>query len=85
MENTGSSEPTHTALAKKWLNKKQFVWLEIGTARLEEETGILHAHLDRLPIGGFTGYVYFSPHGAEPPRSEPKRPAAPLDEGEDFI
>jgi hypothetical protein len=33
--------------------------------------------LDRLPIGGFTGYVYLAPVGTQPPVIEPtpQRPA----------
>jgi hypothetical protein len=73
--------PTHVAYTKKWLTKKQFVWLEIGKGR-QDGDGTFQSFLDRLPIGGFNGYVYFAPIGALPPEpddvsSEPVRPGPP--------
>ncbi|CAH2606396.1 conserved protein of unknown function (plasmid) [Rhodovastum atsumiense] len=74
--------PTHTAFAvKRAMNlKRQGRWLEIGKARIDEEGGV-HVFLDRLPVGGFNGYVYLAPLGTQPPRLEPQRPRA-FDEDE---
>ena len=63
--------------------KKHGRWLEIGTAR-QDSDGVIHAFLDRTPIGGFNGYVYFAPIGAQPPLPEPERPAQRSDEEEDI-
>jgi hypothetical protein len=57
---------THTAFALKREGKKSSRWLEIGAARLEKD-GVAHVFLDRLPVGGFNGYVYLAPAGAQPP------------------
>ena len=69
---------THTAFALKREGRRLRLgrWLEIGAARLESD-GICHVFLDRLPIGGFTGYVYLAPVGTQPPVIEPapQRPA----------
>lgn len=73
---TDSKSPTHTAFALKREGKKYGRWLEIGTAR-QESTGVIHLFLDRTPIGGFNGYVYLAPIGAQPPQSEPERPGEP--------
>jgi hypothetical protein len=74
--------PTHTAFALKREGKRHGRWLEIGTAR-QDSTGVIHAFLDRTPIGGFNGYVYFAPIGIAPPLPEPERPAHPSAEDED--
>jgi hypothetical protein len=84
---TDGKAPTHIAYTKKWLSKKQFIWLEIGKGRLDPD-GTFQSFLDRLPIGGFNGYVYFAQIGAPPPElddvpSEPARPA-PRSEEEDL-
>ena len=54
-------------------------WLEIGTGR-DDKDGTVHVFLDRMPIGGFTGYVCLAPIGKTPPVTEPhpERPD-PLD------
>jgi len=52
--------------------KKFLRWLEIGTARYDEHSGVAHVFLDRLPVGGFNGYLYLSPQGVEPPPPEPE-------------
>jgi hypothetical protein len=65
--------PTHVAYAMKRLSKTRFIWLEIGRGRLDKD-GVFHGFLDRMPIGGFTGYVYFAPIGTQPPLPEPERP-----------
>lgn len=71
-----SKTPTHTAYALKRIGKKFGRWLEIGGARLEED-GSVRVVLDRLPIGGFTGYVHLAPIGAEPPPPPEPSPARP--------
>jgi len=68
-----TTAPTHTAFVKKYLTKKQYVWLEIGAGRLDKN-GVFHGLLDRTPIGGFNGYVHFAPIGQKPPEAEPERP-----------
>ena len=80
---TDSKAPTHTAFALKREGKKYGRWLEIGTAR-QDDTGIIHVFLDRTPIGGFNGYAYLAPIGAQPPLPEPERPAQPSAEDEDL-
>lgn len=74
--------PTHTAYALKREGKRSARWLEIGKGRYDPHTGAFHGFLDRTPIGGFNGYVYFSPNGVNPPEPElpPQRPDSP---GED--
>jgi hypothetical protein len=76
-----SKAHTHTVFALKRENKRYGRWLEIGTAR-QESTGVIHVFLDRTPIGGFNGYAYLAPNGAEPPLPEPARPG-PNSEVED--
>jgi hypothetical protein len=71
--------PTHIAFAKRYYTKRRFIWLEIGKGRLDK-TGNFHGLLDRLPIGGLSGYTCFVRIGQEPPAPEPERPD---DSGED--
>lgn len=78
-----STAPTHTAFALKREGKKHGRWLEIGTAR-QDRSGVIHVFLDRTPIGGFNGYAYLAPMGAQPPLPEPERPAQHSDEQEDL-
>lgn len=75
--------PTHTAFALKREGKRYGKWLEIGTAR-QDTNGVIHLFLDRTPIGGFNGYAYLAPIGAEPPvfEPEPQRPAS--EDGEEI-
>jgi hypothetical protein len=77
-----SKTPTHTAFAMKRLSKTRFVWLEIGNGR-QDSNGAFHGFIDRMPVGGFTGYVYFAPVGETPPDPEPERPVQRADEEED--
>jgi hypothetical protein len=79
---TDNKAPTHVAYIKKWLTKKQFIWLEIGKGR-QDRDGTFQSFLDRLPIGGFNGYVYFAPIGAPPPLPEPARPAQSANDTEE--
>jgi hypothetical protein len=73
--------PTHTAYGKKYLTRVVFVWLELGTGRLEED-GTFHSTLDRLPIGGFNGYTIYRPIGAGPPEVGPQRPQPDTEDGD---
>ncbi len=80
---TDNNALTHVAYSKKWLIKKQFIWLEIGKGR-QDRDGTFQSFLDRPPIDGFNGYVYFAPIGAPPPEvddvsSELDRRAHPSD------
>ena len=74
-----SKSPTHTAYSRQRISKTRSIWLEIGKGRLDGN-GVFHGLLDRMPIGGFSGYVYFAPIGALPPEEDPQRPD---DAGED--
>lgn len=76
---TDDKTPTHTAYALKREGKRMSRWLEIGNARLEGDTKIIHVALDRTPVGGFNGYVYLSPIGVQPPEPVPQ-PDRPLGE-----
>jgi hypothetical protein len=77
-----SKAPTHTAFTLRREGKRYGRWLEIGTGRLDS-AGVFHGNLDQLPIGGWSGYVYFAPIGTQPPQPEPERPAQTSDdEGE---
>jgi hypothetical protein len=84
-ENNKHQKPrTHNAFTMKREGRRlrQGRWLQIGSAR-QDDSGIMHLFLDTLPIGGFSGYVYLSPIGAEPPVLEaPQRPGANEDEDE---
>jgi hypothetical protein len=73
MTDNDNKARTHVAYTKKWLTKKQFIWLEIGKGRLDPG-GTFQSFLDRLPIGGFNGYVHFARIGVPPPDPEPQRP-----------
>jgi hypothetical protein len=70
---TDDKAPTHTAYARKRIGRRYIEWLEIGKGRLDEN-GVFHGLLKTTPIGGFDGYVYFSPVGGAPPNAEPERP-----------
>jgi hypothetical protein len=76
-----SKSLTHVAFAIKPRSKG---WLEIGSARLDEN-GTGHIFLDRLPIGGFSGYVHLAPNGTRPPvlEPQPQRPAPQGDTGDE--
>ena len=67
--------PTHTAYALKRESRSVFRWLEIGMAHIDtagQESQ--HVHLDRLPVGGFSGHVILLPIGETPPDPVPQRP-----------
>ena len=75
--------PTHTAFAMKREGRRNNGRLiEVGTAR-QEESGVIHLFMDRLPIGGFNGYVHLAPIGVQPTAPEPGQPGQNSeDEGE---
>src|SRR5690349_7758093 len=53
--------------------RKDYVWLHVGTGRLNED-GTFDSMLDRMPIGGFSGHIHFLPIGMKPPEPAPQRP-----------
>ena len=73
---------THTAYTMQRIGKKLGRWLEIGSGRIDQDG--VHVFLDRLPIGGFTGYVRLTPRGEPPPSPVPQRPAQALGDGDDI-
>lgn len=79
---TDNKAPTHSAFARRRVGKRHFVWLEVGKGRLDSD-GIFHGLIDRAPIGGFDGYLYFAPIGHEPPDPEPARPGNSSEDGGD--
>ena len=84
--NNNATKPTHTAYAVKREGRRlrYMRWLECGMARVDQN-GVVHVFLDRMPIGGFTGYVYLSPIGTPPPSADPQpqRPGEKDDEDEE--
>jgi hypothetical protein len=79
--------PTHGAYALRRESRLRSRWIEIGHGVTEKVhcpncrheftfSGRHHALLDRLPTGGFTGQVTFSPVGVKPadPEPQPGRP-----------
>ena len=70
---------THIAHTRQRIGKKFIRELEIGSGYIDEE-GVAHAFLNRLPIGGFTGYVRLAPKDKPLPEPTPQRP----DDDEEF-
>lgn len=70
---------THTAYVLKRETRTRWRWIEVGNAQIHADglTGSHHIHLDRLPVGGFSGHIALHPRGQRPPApaSEPERPA----------
>jgi hypothetical protein len=84
VESTSSNpKKTHTAYALKREGKKFGRWLEVGSGRIDRANDIAHVFLDRMPIGGFTGYVHLAPIGAEPPPPPQPKPQRPGEDGDD--
>jgi hypothetical protein len=72
---------THTAYVLQRETRARARWLEVGDAFVSEDglTGNHHVHLNRLPIGGFSGSIMLYPKGELPPdpHPEPERPTEP--------
>ena len=64
---------THTAYAFSRQGKKFGRMLECGTGRIDKEHNLVHVHMTRMPILGYTGYIVLSPTGAPPPAPQPTR------------
>jgi hypothetical protein len=81
--NDDAKAVTHTVFAKKREGRRLRLWrwLEVGAARLEKD-GVCHVFMDRLPVGGFNGYLYLAPIGAPPPSPDPQ-PQRPGDNEDD--
>ena len=72
---------THTAYSMQRIGKRFGPWLEIGSGRIDQDG--VHLYLDRLPVGGFNGYVRLTPKGV-PPMPQPQRPAPAGDDEEEL-
>jgi hypothetical protein len=71
---------THIAYALKREGRSVFRYIEIGDARIDTgEQSAQHVHLDRLPVGGFSGHVILIPIGVTPPDPVPHRPEEPFE------
>lgn len=78
-DNTSAgARPTHTAFAMQRIGKNLTRSLEIGTGRIDPDD-IVHVYLDRLPIGGFSGYVRLLPYVSE----SAAQPTGAAEEGEE--
>ena len=80
-----SGKFTHRAIARNRI-RTSFDWVEVGKGRFEidPETGSVdsaHIVLDRLPVGGFDGYVRLLSFDTPLPSisSNPHRPGAQSD------
>jgi hypothetical protein len=63
---------THTAYTPQRVGKKLGRWLEVGSGRIDADG--VDLFIDRLPVGGFTGFVRLVPNGVSPPDPKPQRP-----------
>lgn len=81
-EDANTNTRTHRAWAVRREGKKFMRWLEVGTGRIDKERDEVHLFMDRLPIGGFTGYVMLAPISKTPqiPDPAPQRPDAASDD-----
>jgi hypothetical protein len=72
---------THTAFVLKRETRTRFRYLEIGEAEVQVDGkgGSHRVYLDRLPVGGFSGYILLHPRGTLPPDPIPE----PESSGED--
>jgi len=71
---------THTAYTPQRVGKKLGRWLEVGSGRIDGEG--VDVFIDRLPVGGFTGFVRLVPNGAVLPEPKPQRPGGEDEESE---
>jgi hypothetical protein len=79
-DNNKNKAPTHTAFGFYRQGRKFGRWLEIGTARADDD-GMIRVFLDRI-VYGHTGGVLLAPIGKEPPLPQPP-PRRPGDIDED--
>jgi len=73
---------THTAWSMQRIGKRFGPWLEVGSGGIDQDG--VHLYLDRLPVGGFNGYVRLTPKGAPPPMPQPQRPTPAGDDEEEL-
>jgi len=73
---------THTAWSMQRIGKRFGPWLEVGNGRIDQDG--MHLYLDRLPVGGFNGYVRLTPKGSPPPMLQPQRPAPVGDDADEL-
>ena len=81
-ENTNEKPRTHTAWAIQQQRVRRLTImraLEVGEGRVDAEGA--HLFLDRMPLGGFSGYIKLLPKGVKP-STPPPTPSRP-DEGDD--
>ena len=83
MVDNNNKERTHTAFTMQRIGKRLGRWLEIGSGRVDADG--VHVFLDRLPVGGFTGYVRLMANGKTPPLPQPmpQRPSSAAGDNED--
>jgi hypothetical protein len=86
-DNKNDKPRTHTAWAIQQQRVKRLVYtrvLEVGEGRIDENGA--HLFLDRLPLGGFSGYVKLLPKGVapSPPPPTPSRPDEADDDAEEI-
>ena len=83
--NKNEKPRTHTAWAIQQQRIRRFALtraLEIGKGRIDAEG--VHIFLDRMPLGGFSGYIKLLPNGVKPTTAPtPLRPGEPADEDDD--
>ncbi|MBV9152699.1 MAG: hypothetical protein JO204_13075 [Alphaproteobacteria bacterium] len=76
---------THTAWAIQQQRARRFAYmraLEIGQGRIDAEG--VHIFLDRMPLGGFSGYIKLLPNGVKPAMAAiPQRPGSDEDNPEE--
>jgi hypothetical protein len=77
-DDRAKASATHTAFAMQRIGKNFAPSLEIGTGRIDPDDTV-HVYLDRLPIGGFSGYVQLLPYLTEAASQR----HGPADEGGD--
>jgi hypothetical protein len=83
MADNNEKPRTHTAWAIQQQRVRRLVFtraLEVGEGRIDADGA--HLFLDRLPLGGFSGYVKLLPKGVEP--NPPPSPSRSDDADEEF-
>jgi hypothetical protein len=54
-------KPTHRAYCTKRVSRTAVMFLECGTGRVSEDGKGFDVHLDRVPVGGFNGFIRLRP------------------------